>query len=191
MIIKAGNIRKGSYILFKGTPHLVTKADFISPGKGSAFMRAKLKSVKTGNTQEFTYKSVESVEEVEVQSQKMQFLYNDGDSAVFMNGETFDQVEVPISLIGEKAQLLIPEVVVYVMSYEDEAIDVSFPPKITLQVIEAEEAVAGNTMGTARKIVKLESGFEVSAPIFVKQGEYIVIDTESMSYDSRSTSQQK
>lgn len=186
MTIKAGNIRKGSYILFKATPHLVTKADFISPGKGSAFMRAKLKSVKTGNTQEFTFKSVESVEEIEVESQKMQFLYKDGESAVFMNGETYEQVEIPLTLLGVKSQLLTPEVLVYVMSYEDVAIDVSFPPKITLKVIEAEEAVAGNTMGTARKIVKLESGYEVSAPIFVKEGDSIVIDTDSMTYDSRS-----
>ena len=191
MIIKAGNIKKGSYILFKTMPHLVTKADFISPGKGSAFMRVKLRSIKTGNTQEFTYKSVESVEEVEVQSQKMQFLYTDGENAVFMNGETYEQVEIALALIGEKAKLLIPEVMVYVMFYEDAPIDVGFPPKITLQVVESEEAVAGNTMGTARKIVKLESGYEVAVPIFVKQGEYVVIDTDSMSYDSRSTGPQK
>jgi elongation factor P len=187
MTIKAGNIKKGSYILFKNTPHQVTKADFISPGKGSAFMRVKLKSVKTGNTQEFTYKSMESVEEVEVQSQKMQFLYSSGDIYVFMNEDTFEQIEISAKLLGEKAALLIPEVSVYIMFYEDQAIDVAFPPKITLKVIESEEAVAGNTMGTARKMVKLESGFEVAVPIFVKQGEYIVIDTNSMSYDSRSS----
>lgn len=185
MTIKAGSIRKGMYILFKDVPHQVTKTDFMSPGKGSAFMRVKLKNIQTGNTQEFTYKSTESVEQVEVQSQKMQFLYNDGSSAVFMNSDTFEQAEVPLNLIGEKAQLLTPEVTIYVMFYEGEAIDISFPPKITLRVEHAEEAVAGNTMGTARKIVKLESGFEVAAPIFVKEGDYIVIDTDSMSYDSR------
>lgn len=185
MTIKAGNIKKGSYILFKSMPHLVTKADFISPGKGSAFMRAKLKNVSTGNTQEFTYKSVESVEEVEVESQKMQFLYNDGSQAVFMNGDTFEQAEIPLKLIGDKAKLLTPEVKVYVLIYEGNPIDVSFPPKITLKVIESEEAVAGNTMGTARKMVTLESGFEVSVPIFVKKGEYVVIDTETLAYNSR------
>lgn len=185
MIIKAGNIRKGSYILFKNAPHLVTKADFVSPGKGSAFMRAKLRSVKTGNTQEFTFKSVEPVEEVEVQSQKMQFLYNDGGSAVFMNGQTYEQVEVPIDLIGEKAKVLNPEIQIHVMFYEGEAIDVSFPPKVTLQVVQAEEAVAGNTMGTARKMVTTDSGFELLAPLFVKVGDFIAIDTETLQYDSR------
>ena len=185
MIIKAGNIRKGSYILFKGTPHLVTRADFVSPGKGSAFMRAKIRSVKTGSTQEYTFKSVEPIEEVEVQSQKMQFLYNDGDSAVFMNGQTFDQVEVPLDLIGEKANLLTADTQIHVMFYEGVAIDASFPPKITLKVIQADEAVAGNTMGTARKPVVLETGYEVLAPIFVKEGDYLAIDTETLQYDSR------
>lgn len=187
MTIKAGSIRKGMYILFKNVPHYVTKTDFMSPGKGSAFMRVKLKNIKTGNTQEFTYKSTESVEQVDVQSQKMQFLYKDGESAVFMNPQTYEQAEVLLSLIGEKSQLLTPEVEVYVMFFEEKPIDVSFPPKITLKVEYAEEAVAGNTMGTARKMVKLESGFEVAAPIFVKEGDYLVIDTESMTYDSRTS----
>lgn len=186
MTIKAGSIRKGMYILFKSVPHLVTNTDFMSPGKGSAFMRVKFKNIETGNTQEFTYKSTESVEEVEVQSQKMQFLYKDGDDAVFMNARTYEQAEVPLSLIGEKAQLLTAEVEIYVMFFEGKAIDVNFPPKITLTVEYAEEAVAGNTMGTARKMVRLESGFEVAAPIFIKEGDQLVIDTETLSYHSRS-----
>lgn len=186
MTIKAGTIRKGMYILFKNSPCLVTKTDFVSPGKGSAFMRAKFKNVKTGNTQEFTYKSTEAIELIDVESQKMQFLYKDSDEAVFMNSQTFEQVEVPLNLIGEKVKLLSPEAEVYVMIYDEKPIDVGFPPKIILKVVYAEPAVAGNTMGTARKMVKLENGFEVSAPIFVKEGDNLVIDTESMSYDSRS-----
>jgi elongation factor P len=185
MTIKAGSIRKGMYILFKNSPHFVTKTDFMSPGKGSAFMRVKMKNISTGNTQEFTYKSTENIEQVDVESQKMQFLYNDGDSAVFMNPQTFDQAEVSLKLIGPKAQLLSPDVEIYVMFFEEKAIDVNFPPKITLRVDYAEEAVAGNTMGTARKMVKLENGFEISAPIFVKEGDHISIDTETLSYHSR------
>lgn len=185
MTIKAGIIRKGMYILFKDSPCLVTKTDFVSPGKGSAFMRARLKSVKTGNTQEFTYKSTESVEEVEVSSTKMQFLYADGQEAVFMNPETYEQVEVPVALLGERVQMLSPEISVYVMFYEGQAIDVNFPPKISLKVVYAEESVAGNTMGTARKDVKLETGMIVSAPIFIKEGDTLIIDTETMQYQSR------
>ncbi len=185
MTIKAGSIRKGMYILFKNSPHFVTKTDFMSPGKGSAFMRVKMKNISTGNTQEFTYKSTENIDQVDVESQKMQFLYKDGESAVFMNAQSFEQAEVPLSLIGDKAQLLAPDIEIYVMFFEESPIDVSFPPKISLKVEYAEEAVAGNTMGTARKMVKLENGFEISAPIFIKEGDLISIDTETLSYDSR------
>ncbi|OIO44790.1 MAG: elongation factor P [Candidatus Pacebacteria bacterium CG_4_10_14_3_um_filter_34_15] len=185
MIIKAGSIRKGMYILFKNEPALVTKTDFMSPGKGSAFMRAKFKNLKTGKVQEFTHKSTESVEEIEISSVQMQYLYLDGTDLVFMNPETYDQVEVPQSLIGDKVQLLIPESKVYIMTYDDKPIGVSFPQKINLKVIYAEEAVAGNTMGTAKKEIKLETGLVVLAPIFIKEGETVVIDTETLSFVSR------
>lgn len=185
MIIKAGSIRKGMYILFKNEPALVTKTDFMSPGKGSAFMRAKFKNLKTGKVQEFTHKSTESVEEIEISSVQMQFLYLDGTDLVFMNPDTYDQVEVPQSLIGDKVQLLIPEAKVYVITYDDQPIGVSFPQKINLKVVYTEEAVAGNTMGTAKKEIKLETGLVVLAPIFIKQGETVVIDTETLSFVSR------
>lgn len=185
MIIKAGSIRKGMYILFKNEPALVTKTDFMSPGKGSAFMRAKFKNLKTGKVQEFTHKSTESVEEIEISSIQMQYLYEDGTDLVFMNPDTYDQVEVPNHLIGEKVQLLIPESKVYIITYDDKPIGVSFPQKITLKVVYAEEAVAGNTMGTAKKEIKLETGLVVLAPIFIKQGESVVIDTETLTFVSR------
>ena len=183
--IKAGNIRKGMYIEFKGQPYHVSKADFMSPGKGSAFMRVKMKSVKTGNTQEFTYKSTESVEELEVNSQEMQYLYQDASSVVFMNGRTYEQVEIPRSLVDDQLELLTPEIKAYIMFYDGEAIGVSLPPKVTLEVTEAFPAVAGNTQGQARKEVTMETGLKVQAPIFVKKGDKLVIDTASKTYVSR------
>ncbi len=185
MIIKAGNIKKGSYILFRNQPALVTKTDFMSPGKGSAFMRAKFKNLKTGKVVEFTYKSTESVEQIDISSLQMQFLYLDGSDVVFMNQDTYEQIEVPVSLLGEKVKLLTPEVKVYVVVYNEEAIGVNFPPKIKLKVEYAEEAVAGNTMGTAKKEIKLETGLLVQAPIFIKQGEIVVIDTDTLTFVSR------
>lgn len=183
--IKAGNIRKGNYIKFKDQPYLVTKTDFMSPGKGSAFMRVKMKSVKTGHTQEFTYKSTEAVEELEVNNQEMQYLYQDSSSAVFMNPRTYAQVEIPISLVEDQIQLLTPEIKVYIMFYQDDAIGVTLPPKVTLEVTQAHPAVAGNTQGQARKEVMLETGLKVQAPIFVNKGDKLVIDTETKSYVSR------
>jgi elongation factor P len=185
MTIKAGNIRKGMYILFKNNPSLVTKTDFMSPGKGSAFMRAKFKNLKTGKVVEFTYKSTESVEQIDISSVQMQYLYLDGEDLVFMNPDTYEQVEVPKILIGKQIGLLTPESKVYVITYDDKAIGVSFPPKVKLKVEYAEDAVAGNTMGTAKKEIKLETGLLVQAPIFIKEGESVVIDTETLAFVSR------
>ena len=173
------------YILFKNEPTVVTNTDFMSPGKGSAFMRAKFKNLKTGRVQEFTHKSTESVELIDVSSIQMQYLYLDGSDLIFMNPDTYEQVEVPKMLIGEKIKLLTPESKVYVITYDEKAIGVSFPPKVKLKVVYAEEAVAGNTMGTAKKEIKLETGLLVQAPIFIKEGQTVVIDTETLAFVSR------
>jgi elongation factor P len=183
--IKAGNIRKGNYLLFKNDPCLVTKTDFMSPGKGSAFMRVKLKNIRTGNTQEFTYKSTESVEMADISSVQMQFLYLDADEAVFMDSSSYEQATVPRDLLEGRDLLLTSEVSVYVMMYADKAIGVSFPAKVKLKVAHAEDATAGNTVGQARKNVTLETGLVLQAPVFVKTGETLIIDTETKSYVSR------
>lgn len=185
MTIGAGNIRKGMYILFKNEPYQVTKTDFMSPGKGSAFMRVKMRSVKSGNSQEFTYKSSENVEEIEVNTVEMQFLYADDTEAVFMDQRTFDQISVPISLVEEDVKLLTPEASVYVVIYEEKAIGLRLPPKVTLSVAFAEEAVGGNTVGQARKEAELETGLKLLVPLFVKTGDKIIVDTATHEYVSR------
>lgn len=183
--IKAGNIRKGSYILFKQSPHMVTKTEFVSPGKGSAFMRCRLRSIKTSNTVEFTFKSNESVEELDVASQKMQYLYHDADEVVFMNPQNFEQAAVPMALIEDKVDLLLPEMDCYILMYEDKAIGVSLPPKVRLKVVKAVDAAGGDTVGQAKKEVELETGLKVQAPLFVKVDDVLIIDSDSKLYVSR------
>lgn len=183
--IKAGNISKGIYLKFKDQPHLVTQTSFMSPGKGSAFMRCRLKSLKTGQTVEFTYKSNEMVEELEVQTQRLQYLYHDADEVVFMNERSFEQISAPVALLEDKLDLLTSELEVYVMFYEEKAIGASLPPKIKLKVTHADHAVAGDTVGQAKKEVELETGLRVMAPLFVKVGDVLIIDTDTKQYVSR------
>lgn len=183
--IKAGNIRKHNYILFKNRPFQVTFTDFMSPGKGSAFMRVKLRDVKSGNVQEFTYKSTESVELLDVESTQMQFLYTDDTHAYFMNPRTYEQKMIVLSLLDDKDDLLTPDVKIYVLTLGDDALGVVLPPKVSLKVVGADHAVAGNTMGQAKKQVELETGLIVSAPIFVQKDDILVIDTETKTYISR------
>jgi elongation factor P len=184
-MIKGGNIRKGSYILFKGQPHMVTRTEFVSPGKGSAFMRAKMKGVKSGATQEFTFKSVEPVEELDIQTKEMQYLYVDSDEVVFMDPRTYEQVSIKKTLIEDKLGYLIPELTMYILFYNDEAIGVRFPMNIKLKVTYTEDVTAGNRVNAPKKPVTVETGIEVQAPLFIKTGDTILIDTETGEYLSR------
>lgn len=185
MMINGGNIKKGNYIIFKGEPNLVTLTEFVSPGKGSAFMRTKLKSVKTGNVVEFTFKSVEMVEEADVSSLEMQYLYQDGEDFVFMNPRSFEQVTVPGYLMNDYVPYLLPEQIMYVMFYNEQPIGVRFPNKVSLKVVYAEDAVAGGRINAPKKKVKLETGAEVDVPLFIKEGETVIIDTSTGAYVSR------
>lgn len=185
MIIKAGNIKKGSYILFKNQPHMVTKTDFMSPGKGSAVMRVKMKNVKTGFSQEYTFKSTENIEEVEVSTRELQYLYADESEVVFMDQRSFEQVSVDRALVEDSVDLLTSEASVYVVFFDEKAIGVHLPPKVTLKIVYSEEATAGNTVGQARKKAELETGLNVLVPLFVKNGDSIIVDTATKEYVSR------
>ena len=186
--IKGGNIRKGSYILFKNAPHLVTKTEFVSPGKGSAFTRARLKNVQTGATQEFTFKSVETVEELDINSREMQFLYMDGEDAVFMDPRTYEQETISADLLEGKTGYLTSDITVFVLFYNDEPIGVRFPLNVKLKVTYAEATTAGNRVNAPKMPVTVETGAIVQAPLFVKIGDIIIVDTETNEYVSRANS---
>lgn len=183
--INAGNIEKGMYIMFKGVPQMVTKAEFMSPGKGSPIMRVKFKNVTTGAAAEFTFKTNESVEAADVEKKEMQFLYRDGEEVFFMDPKTYEQAAVPVSLVEDQLGYLIPDLRAWVLWYEEKAIGISLPPHVNLKVIEAPESVAGNRVNSPKKLIKLETGLEVQAPIFIKEGEMVVIDTATGEYLSR------
>jgi elongation factor P len=183
--VKAGNIKKGSYISFRGKPMLVTKAEFSFPGKGSAFMKVTLRGVEDGSSQQFTYKSAENVEELEFSSIEMQYLYHDQSDVMFMSPRTYEQVSIPMTLIEDKVGYLTPDVKVYVLFFEEKAMGVTLPPKVKLKVIDAPDATAGNRAKAAKKDVTLETGLVVMAPLFIKEGEILIIDTETGQYVSR------
>lgn len=183
--VNAGNIQKGMYLIFKGEPHMVTKADFMSPGKGAAIMRTKLKSVKSGSVVEFTYKTNEMVELADIDKKEMEFLYRAGDEVTFMNPKTFDQASVPVSLIEDKLGFLIGNLKCWVMFHKGEPIGVTLPPNVTLTVTESPNEIAGNRINAPKKTVKLETGMSAQVPIFIKTGEKVSIDTTTGEYLGR------
>lgn len=183
--INAGNITKGSFIIYKGVPHYVTKAEFMSPGKGSPIMRVKMKNASSGAACEFTYKSNEQVEVADMTKKDMLFLYSDGSEIVFMDPRTYDQASVPLALIENKIGFLLPNQKCIVLWHGEKAIGVEIPPNVVLTVSEAQESIAGNRVNAPKKPVTLETGIEIQAPIFIKTGDRVSVDTTTGQYLAR------
>jgi elongation factor P len=183
--MKAGNIKKGQYIKHKNKPFLVTDTEFSFYGRGLAHMKLKLKSIDGLSTESVTYKSNDNIEELDVSSQEMQFLYLDQDSVVLMDPRSYEQVQIPISLLEGKEKMLAAEIKMYVQTFEGKPVGVNLPPKVKLKVTKAPNATAGNRAKAAKKDVTLETGLVVQAPLFIKEGDQMIIDTQNGNYVSR------
>jgi elongation factor P len=184
-VIKAGQVSKGVFLLVKGQPHQVTEREFVNPGKGQAFVRLKLKSLITGLTIKETYKTPETLEDIEVESKAAQFLYADGESYHFMDSETFEQIAVPLEGLEEKQNYLKEGDSFELVVYDGRPIDISIPYKMVFEVTQAEPGARGDTVSGASKPVTIETGFKVKVPIFIKEGDRIMINTETGEYVER------
>ncbi len=180
------NIKKGAVIKHQGDLYVVSDFKFVNPGKGAAFTRTKMKSITTGKSVEITYKSGESVETVQVQRQTLQFLFKSGDLFSFMNNETYETIEVNADVVGDDAKYLKEGLEVIGMIYNDAVVAVQVPIKIKYIVKSAPPAVKGDTAsGNVTKEVELDNGLIAYVPIFIKEGEEILINTEDNSYGGR------
>lgn len=184
-MIESGSLKKGMCIVFRGQPHLVVDKAFVSPGRGSAFTRTKLKSLKTGSVIEFTFKSGEKIEEASVQTQEFQYLYQQGKNYFFMNPRSYEQVSLSQDLLENLKNFLKEGDVYKIIMLEEQPVNLIPPKKVRLKVIEAEQAVKGNTVMAATKPVKVETGYVVQAPLFVKVGDTIIINTKTGQYTER------
>ena len=184
-MIKAGQIDKGTELLIKGQPFICVEREFVNPGKGSAFVRLKLKSPSTGQVLQETIKSQDTVEDINVEMMDYQYMYNDGENFHMMNVDTYDQFEVPMANF-EGYELLMKDGETYRCTvYNDEILDIQIPSKVVYLVAEAEEAIKGDTVQGATKFVTTETGLRVRVPIFIKQGEKIRVNTETKEYLER------
>ena len=184
-MIKAGQIDKGTALLIKGAPFICVEREFVNPGKGSAFVRLKLKSPTTGQVLQETIKSQDTVEDINVEMMDSQYMYNDGENFHMMNVDTYDQFEVPMANF-EGYELLMKDGETYRCTvYNDEILDIQIPSKVVYLVAEAEEAIKGDTVQGATKFVTTETGLRVRVPIFIKQGEKIRVNTETKEYLER------
>ncbi len=183
--ISTADFTKGNFIEFKGEPHQIVDLQFVNPGKGSAFVRTRLKSLKTGKVQEFTYKSGENAIEVPVATREMQYLYKEGDNYLFMDNFSYEQFSLPEVMLGTYVNYLKPNDTYQILVNGDEAVGLRFPKKVRLKVVEATEGAKGNTVSGATKTVVVETGAVVTVPLFIREGETIAIDPETGTYLER------
>lgn len=185
MKINAGNLKKGEFVKYQNEIWMVQKADFYSPGKGSALMKAKIKNIISGKNIDYTFKSNESVETLEVTSVEMQYLYADKEFAYLMDERTYEQYQIPLTVVGDVYRYLKEGTKHFVYLYQDKPLTMRPPLSVKLKIIEAEDAAKGDTVGGVKKAVKLETGVTVMAPIFVKVGETISVNPETGEYTGR------
>ena len=180
-------LRKGVVVKHQNGLFLVTKTEFVNPGKGSAFTRVKMKGLTSAKSVEITYKSSESVDIVDVQNKKMQFLYKSGDKYSFMEQDTYETYELSKDVLGDDAQFLKEGLEVYAVIYNNNVVAMQLPPKVQYKVSEAPPAVKGDTATSGRmmKDIILENGLKIRAPIFIKPGEIVLVNTEDGSYCER------
>lgn len=180
------DIRKGAIIRHQNDLYVVTAAQFVNPGKGSAFTKTKLKSLTSGKGMEITYKSGESVDTVSVEHTDMQYLYKSGGMYSFMNQNTYETVDVSEETIGEDARYLKDGLAVMMIMHEGRAVAMELPKKVSYTVAEAPPAVKGDSAGgNVTKEIVLHNGLHIQAPIFIKEGEEILVNTETGEYGGR------
>ncbi len=188
-MISTTEFKKGSTkLLVNGQPWLVLDFTHVKPGKGGAFVKTKLKNLKTGVIYEESFRSGEKIPSPDLESKKMQYLYED-DQFQFLDQESFDQVGFSKEEIAQAAKYLLPDQVYDALYFEGKIIDFAPPMFLNLKVVETVPGVRGNTaQGSATKPAKLETGLTINVPLFVEEGETIKVDTREDKYIERTNS---
>ena len=157
----------------------------VKPGKGGAFVRTTLKNARTGAVVERTFRAGERMERAVIDKREMQYLYNDGESYVFMDNSTYDQLPVPPATLGEATNFLVEQSTAILMMYGDEIVGVDLPASVELSIAQTEPGIQGDRVSGAKKPATLETGLVVQVPLFIEPGERVKVDTRSGEFISR------
>ncbi len=180
------DIRKGAVIRHNNNLYVVTACQFVNPGKGAAFTKTKLKSISSDKGTEITFKSGETVDVVQVDHVNMQYLYKNGNFYSFMNLKSYETTDVGEDVVGEDKKYLKEGLPLVMIMYEENAVAMELPKKIQYTVKEAPPAVKGDSAGgNVTKEIVLDNGLHVYAPIFISEGEEILVNTETGEYGGR------
>ena len=185
MKINGNEIRPGNVIEHNNSLWIAVKTQAVKPGKGPAYNQVELKNLINGSKLNERFRSSETVEKVRLEQKDFQFLYPQGDMLVFMDTDTYEQMELQQEFVGERAAFLQDGMKVVLEMHEGRAIGISLPDQVTLTVTEADPVVKGQTAASSYKPAMLENGVRVMVPPFVTAGEKIIVDTNEMAYVRR------
>lgn len=184
-MIAATDLKAGATFLRLGKPYQVVKYEHIKMGRGGATVRVTVRNLESGGTEEKTFSSDVKVDEVNTYKKKLQFLYKDAVNSVFMDSKTYEQIEIPLSLLGESSAFLIEGEAVDVLFWDEKPISCELTPKVTLAVAECDPGVKGNSATNIYKPAVLENGLKLKVPLFIKVGDRIRVDTRTGEYLER------
>lgn len=184
-MISVNEFRTGLTIEVDGDLWRVMDFQHVKPGKGAAFVRSKLRNLRSGNVNEKTFRAGEKVARAQIDNRKMQYLYADGDMHIFMDNESYEQIELNEKQLEYELKFLKENMEVHVILYKEEVLGVELPVTVTLEVAETEPGIKGDTASGGSKPAKMETGVVVQVPFFVNQGDMLIINTEESEYVSR------
>jgi elongation factor P len=186
MSVSTNQFKNGSHIEIDGKIFKIIEFQHVKPGKGGAFVRTKLRRIDDGSVLDKTFRAGEKFRPVRTESRKMQFLYDSGEAAVFMDNRDYDQIEIPREALGDSMQWVLPNAEVDVLFVDDKPSDVAVPSAIEMKVTQTDPGLKGDTAsGGGNKPATLESGVVVQVPLFIEEGEVVRVDTRSGEYISR------
>lgn len=185
IMISVNDFRTGATIEVDGGIWQVMEFQHVKPGKGAAFVRTRLRNLRSGSIQEKTFRAGEKVKRAHIENRRMQYLYSSGDSHTFMDTKSYEQIELPAEQIKNELNFLVENMDVHIRTYGSETLGLELPKSVHLKVAETEPGIKGDTASGGSKAAILETGFTVQVPFFINEGEVLVIDTINGEYVSR------
>lgn len=184
-MVNVNDIKNGMTIEVDGNIFTILEFQHVKPGKGAAFVKMKLKNLRTGSIVEQTFNSSTKVGKAMIEKKTMQYLYSDGDNYVFMDMNDYSQIELPLSQIEDESKYLTENSEVDILYYGTEMLGINLPEKVELTVVETEPGIKGNTATTATKEATLNTGLVVRVPLFIDENDIIIVSTKDGKYVSR------
>ncbi len=188
MKINGNEIKPGNVIEHKGGLWVAVKTNAVKPGKGGAFNQVELKNLIDNTKLNERFRASETVEKIRLEQKDFQYLYAEGDMLVFMDTNTYEQLELQKEFVGERSAFLQDGMNVRVEMYEEKPIGIALPDQVTLEITEADPVVKGQTVSSSYKPAMMENGIRVMVPPFIEAGERIIIDTNEITYIRRAES---